>query len=201
VEPDRLGEPRLGLAVEIPVDPQVPSCRLSAAALADKEIKLAVPVEIADPGERELAVLEIELAVVGAVNGNTADRERNRCGQVRCVAGSRWGPQPQPDAARRSRERKQNTHRNPPILQARQHKCPKEKSDTNDLAPVAGTSRALHLRSAPTRLTARRYRDVAPALTDLPPNGKDKWLGRLGGHNTTSGRNAGPVHFIAIVRP
>jgi len=50
VEPDRLGEPRLSLAAEIPVDPQVPSVRLSAAALADQEIKLAVPVEIADPG-------------------------------------------------------------------------------------------------------------------------------------------------------
>src|SRR5262249_12704071 len=51
VEPDRLGGPRLGLAVEIPVDPQVPSFRLSAAALTDQEIELAVPVEIADPGE------------------------------------------------------------------------------------------------------------------------------------------------------
>ena len=39
-------------------------------------------------------------------------------GQVRCVAASRRDPQPQPDAARRSRERKQNTHRNPPILPA-----------------------------------------------------------------------------------
>jgi len=63
VEPDRLGEPRLGLAVEIPVDAQVPSLRLSAAALADQEIELAVPVEIADPGER-VVVAEIELAVV-----------------------------------------------------------------------------------------------------------------------------------------
>src|SRR5207244_5935454 len=137
--------PRLGLAAEIPVDPQVPSVLRSEAALADQEIELAVPVEIADPGER-VVVAEIELAVVGAVNGNTADRDRKRRGQVRCVAGSRRDPQPQPDAARRSRERKQSTHRNPPILQARQHKCPKEKSDTNDLATMAGTSRALHLR-------------------------------------------------------
>ena len=116
MEPDRLGEPRLGLAVEIPVDPQVPSVLRSEAALADQEIGLAVPVEIADPGER-VVVAEIELAVVGAGNGNTADRDRKRWGQVRGVAGSRRDPQPQPDAARRGRERKQNTHRNPPILQ------------------------------------------------------------------------------------
>src|SRR5262249_24991024 len=129
VEPDRLGEPRLGLAAEIPVDPQVPSVLLSAAALADQEVELAGPVGIAAPGEGAVGAGS-ERSVGGAGNGNTAARARKRWGQVLGVAGRRRGPQPQPDAARRSRERKQNTHRNPPILQARQHKCPKEKSDT-----------------------------------------------------------------------
>src|SRR5262245_40513090 len=86
VEPDRLGEPRFGLAAEIPVDPQAPSLPLSAfklsMALADKEIRFAVPVEIADPGGRVPVF-------VGLVNGNTADRDRKRWGQARGVAGSR----------------------------------------------------------------------------------------------------------------
>jgi hypothetical protein len=32
------------------------------------------------------------------------------------------------------------------------------------------------------------------------PNGKDKWLGRLGGRHLSKSRDAGPVNFIAIVR-
>src|SRR5437879_1118416 len=90
--------------------------RLCATVLADKEVELAVPVEIAEPRERvDAGPKALRFTVGGKVNGNAVDRDRKRWGQVRGVAGSRRGPQPQPHAARRSRERKQNTHRNPPI--------------------------------------------------------------------------------------